>query len=333
MRYLVTGGAGFIGSNFVRMLLAQRPDVEVVNLDLLTYAGNASTVADLPSERHTLVQGDIADRDAVEAAMDGCEVVVNFAAESHVDRSILDSSPFVRTNIAGVQVLLDVARTQSVRRFLHIGTDEVYGSIAEGSFTEGDPLEPNSPYAASKAAADLLCRAYFVTHGVPVIVTRSSNNYGPYQFPEKVLPVFITNLMNGANIPLYGDGANVRDWTFVEDNCRGLLTVLDHGTEGEIYNLGAHNEVPNVEMAHRLLEMFGVGEEKIDHVPDRPGHDLRYSIDTAKVRALGWAPGVPLDEGLERTVVWFRENEDWWRPLKERAAQGALPSTITAQRG
>jgi len=333
MRMFVTGGAGFIGSNFIRLVLAERSDVDVVNFDLLTYAGNESTVADLPSGRHNLVRGDIADPAAVADAMAGCDVVVNFAAESHVDRSILDSSAFVRTNVAGVQVLLDSARRIGIERFLHISTDETYGSIDSGSFREGDPLEPNSPYAASKAAADLLVRSYFVTHRMPVLVTRSSNNYGPYQFPEKVLPVFITNLMDGLAVPLYGEGLNVRDWTFVEDNCRGLLAVFERGVEGEVYNVGAHNEVPNIEMTRKLLGIFGLGEDMVKFVPDRPGHDLRYSIHTDKIRALGWEPEVSLDDGLARTVAWFRENEDWWRPLKARASEGALPTTTESLGG
>ncbi len=328
MRLFVTGGAGFIGSNYVRQVLAGHPEDEVVCFDLLTYAGNRASLADVEADaRFDFVQGDVADPDAVGEAMAGCDAVVNFAAESHVDRSILDAGAFVRTNVGGVQVLLDAARRLGVDRFLHVSTDETYGSIEVGSFREGDALEPNSPYAASKAAADLLARSYFVTHGLPVVVTRSSNNYGPYQFPEKVLPVFVTNLMEGRPVPLYGDGGNVRDWCWVEDNCRGVDLVLRKGVEGEIYNIGAGNEVPNVDVTRKLLDIFGLGEDMIRWVPDRPGHDRRYSIATDKARALGWEPEMPLDEGLRRTVEWYRDNEDWWRPLMDRAADGVLPTT------
>ena len=328
MRLFVTGGAGFIGSNYVRQVLAGHPEDEVVCFDLLTYAGNRASLADVEADaRFDFVQGDVADPDAVGEAMAGCDAVVNFAAESHVDRSILDAGAFVRTNVGGVQVLLDAARRLGVGRFLHVSTDETYGSIEVGSFREGDALEPNSPYAASKAAADLLARSYFVTHGLPVVVTRSSNNYGPYQFPEKVLPVFVTNLMEGRPVPLYGDGGNVRDWCWVEDNCRGVDLVLRKGVEGEIYNIGAGNEVPNVDVTRKLLDIFGLGEDMIRWVPDRPGHDRRYSIATDKARALGWEPEMPLDEGLRRTVEWYRDNEDWWRPLMDRAADGVLPTT------
>ena len=328
MRLFVTGGAGFIGSNYVRQVLAGHPEDEVVCFDLLTYAGNRASLADVEADaRFDFVQGDVADPDAVGEAMAGCDAVVNFAAESHVDRSILDAGAFVRTNVGGVQVLLDAARRLGVGRFLHVSTDETYGSIEVGSFREGDALEPNSPYAASKAAADLRARSYFVTHGLPVVVTRSSNNYGPYQFPEKVLPVFVTNLMEGRPVPLYGDGGNVRDWCWVEDNCRGVDLVLRKGVEGEIYNIGAGNEVPNVDVTRKLLDIFGLGEDMIRWVPDRPGHDRRYSIATDKARALGWEPEMPLDEGLRRTVEWYRDNEDWWRPLMDRAADGVLPTT------
>ncbi len=332
MRILVTGGAGFIGSNFVRHMLAAYPGYEIVNFDLLTYAATSATLSDIDENpRHAFVEGDIADPKAVDAAMADCDAVVNFAAESHVDRSILDSAAFVRTNVLGIQTLLDAARRHSIERFLHISTDETYGSIADGSFREGDPLEPNSPYAASKAAADLIVRSYFVTHGLPVVVTRSSNNYGPFQFPEKVLPLFITNLIEGEQVPLYGDGRNVRDWTFVEDNCAALDIVLHRGSTGEIYNVGAGNEVPNIEMTMRLLEIFGAGDEMIRRVEDRPGHDLRYSIATDKVRSLGWEPQVSLGDGIRRTVDWYREREDWWRPLRSRAAESALPTTSAGE--
>ncbi len=332
MKLLVAGGAGFIGSNFIRQALMHSPSVEIVNFDLLTYAGNLASLNDVSDDpRYEFVHGDIADSKAVREAMRDCDAVVNFAAESHVDRSIIDASIFVKTNVLGVQVMLDAAREFGVERFLHVSTDETYGSIEKGSFREDDRLQPNSPYAASKAASDLIVRSYFVTHGVPTIVTRSSNNYGPYQFPEKLIPLFVTNLIEGRSVPVYGDGLNVRDWTYVEDNCSGLLTVLESGSPGEIYNIGAGDEIPNIDVTRALLEVFGVGDEVIRHVPDRPGHDLRYSISTEKVRALGWEPAVSFPHGLRLTVDWFRDNEAWWRPLLDGAASAALPETVGAQ--
>ncbi len=328
MRIFVTGGCGFIGSNFVRHILSKYPDYQVVNFDLLTYAGNRASLADCEADaRYQFIEGDIADMPSVKEAMAGCDTVVNFAAESHVDRSILDASAFIRTNVAGVQVLLDAAKGHGVHRFVHISTDETYGSIVDGSFNENDCLSPNSPYAASKAAADLLVRSYFVTHKAPVLVTRSSNNYGPFQFPEKFLPVAITNLIDGKPIPLYGDGANVRDWLHVEDNCRGIDAVLHRGTEGEIYNIGAGNEVTNLDVATALASMFGASSDAIQFVPDRPGHDMRYSVIIEKVGQLGWRAEVPFTDGLKASVEWYRENEAWWRPLKDRARAGALPTT------
>ena len=331
MKLFVTGGAGFIGSNFVRHVLATHPDDEIVVYDLLTYAGDRRTlddvIGDVGGTRCSFVQGDIADAGAVHGAMRGCDAVVNFAAETHVDRSILDADAFVRTNLQGVQVLLDTARALDVERFVHISTDETYGSIDAGSFREDDALEPNSPYAASKAGADLLVRAAYRTHGQPVIVTRSSNNYGPYQFPEKVLPLFITNLLDGLRVPLYGDGANVRDWCHVADNCAAVDLVLRRGEIGTIYNIGAGNELSNLELTTRLLAIMGADEDMIRHVPDRPGHDLRYSVDTSRITELGWRPAMTLDEGLVATVDWYRTNEAWWRPLKAAAADAALPTT------
>jgi dTDP-glucose 4,6-dehydratase len=316
MRLFVTGAAGFIGSNYVRHVLATSDDLVTI-FDALTYAGNESTMADLlDSGRVTFVRGDICDRDAVAAALPGHDAVVHFAAESHVDRSITGPDAFVRTNCDGTNIVCDVARTVGVERFVHISTDEVYGSIEQGSFTETDPLGPRSPYSASKAGSDLIALAYHETYGLPVLVTRSSNNFGPYQYPEKVIPLFATNLLDGANVPLYGDGGNVRDWCHVADNCAGVDLVLRHGEVGEVYNIGAGNEITNVELTHRLLGLLGADESRIDHVDDRLGHERRYSIDTAKVQALGWKPARTLDEALAETVAWYRANRAWWEPLK-----------------
>jgi dTDP-glucose 4,6-dehydratase len=316
MRLFVTGGAGFIGSNYVHHVLGTSDD-EVTVFDALTYAGNLDNLRDVADDpRYRFVQGDICDRDAVAAAMDGHDVVVHFAAESHVDRSIEGPDAFVRTNCDGTNVVCDVARVVGVERFVHISTDEVYGSIDDGSFTETDPLGPRSPYSASKAGSDLIALAYHETYGLPVIVTRSSNNFGPYQFPEKVIPLFVTNLLEGGTVPLYGDGGNVRDWCHVADNCAGVDLVLRNGVIGEVYNIGAGNEITNLELTHRLLELCGAGPESIERVTDRLGHDRRYSIDTAKVRALGWAPRRELDEALADTVAWYRDNRWWWEPLR-----------------
>lgn len=328
MRILVTGGCGFIGSNFVRQVLGSHPEDEVTNFDLLTYAGNPANLADVEADaRYRFVKGDICDPDSVRSALTGHDVVVNFAAETHVDRSILGAGEFVRTNMGGVQVLLDAVRDLGIGRYVQISTDETYGSRLEGSFTEADPLEPNNPYSATKAGADLLVRSYHVTHGTPAVIVRPSNNYGPYQFPEKVLPLFVTNLIDGLSVPLYGDGGNVRDWLFVEDNAAAIDTVMRRGVEGEIYNVTPDQETTNLILTHKVLEAFGAGEDSIRHVPDRPGHDRRYSIDGAKLRSLGWQPRVDLDTGLARTIAWYRENEAWWRPLKAAAEAAVLPST------
>ena len=316
MRLFVTGAAGFIGSNYVRHVLATSDD-QVTVYDALTYAGNLSTLDDVIDDpRVTFVQGDICDRDAVVAALPGHDAVVHFAAESHVDRSIASPDAFVRTNCDGTNVMCDVARTVGVERFLHISTDEVYGSIEDGSFAETDPLAPRSPYSASKAGSDLIALAYRSTYGLPVLVTRSSNNFGPFQYPEKVIPLFATNLLDDANVPLYGDGGNVRDWCHVADNCAGVDLVLRSGEVGEIYNVGAGNEITNVDLTHRILALLGADESRIDQVEDRLGHDRRYSIDTSKVEALGWKPTRSLDEALEDTVAWYRDNRAWWEPLK-----------------
>jgi dTDP-glucose 4,6-dehydratase len=318
MRLFVTGAAGFIGSNYVRHVLGSTDD-RVTVFDALTYAGNLENLHALDEDpRFTFVKGDITDRDAVASSMDGHDAVVHFAAESHVDRSIASPDEFVHTNCDGTNVMCDVARQVGVHRFLHISTDEVYGSIEEGSFRETDPLEPRSPYSASKAGSDLIARSYHSTYGLPVLVTRSSNNFGPYQFPEKVIPLFVTNLLDGQKVPLYGDGMNIRDWCYVEDNCTAVDLVLRAGAVGEIYNIGGGNEVPNRYLTDTILELLGQDDSMIDYVEDRLGHDRRYSIDISKVRALGWAPRRDFREALEATVAWYRDNRSWWEPLKRR---------------
>jgi dTDP-glucose 4,6-dehydratase len=321
--YLITGGAGFIGSNYIHYLLAEQDDVRVINLDKLTYAGNLENLADVAEDpRYSFVKGDICDPEVVgECMARGVDVIVNFAAETHVDRSIQDPGSFIETDIKGVHVLLEAARTHGVERFLQISTDEVYGSIAEGSFREEDPLQPNSPYSASKAGAELLVRAYHRTYGVPVLITRSSNNYGPYQYPEKLIPLFITNALDGKPLPLYGDGLNVRDWIHVADNCAALDVVLERGVPGEAYNIGGGNEVPNIEITRAILRLTGRGEELIRHVPDRPGHDRRYSVDCAKLADLGWSPRIPFESGLAATVEWYRRHRGWWERIRERSRE------------
>ncbi len=322
MRLLVTGGCGFIGSNFIRFILQKYEDYEIINLDALTYAGNPENLKDVQShERYRFVKGRIEDRNLVRSLLNEVDCIVNFAAESHVDRSIADAQPFLATNIMGLYNLLEAARETGLGRFIHLSTDEVYGSLDDddGFFTEDSPLSPNSPYSASKASGDLLVRAYMATHGFPAIIVRPSNNYGPYQYPEKFIPLMVTNLINGGRIPVYGRGDNIRDWLYVEDTCRALDRVLHDGSPGEIYNVGGGNERRNIDVVKAVLDLMGEGVEKIEYVPDRPGHDYRYAVGSEKIRnELGWSPEVGFKEGLERVVRWYRENEWWWRPLKER---------------
>ena len=326
MRVLVTGGAGFIGSHYVRQLVGGAypafADAEVVVLDKLTYAGNEANLAPVAdSPRLRFVQGDICDAELVGELMTGTDVVVHFAAESHVDRSITGAAEFVVTNVLGTQTLLQAALNANIGKFVHISTDEVYGSIDSGSWTEEQPLEPNSPYSAAKAGSDLIARSYFRTHGLPVCVTRCSNNYGEYQFPEKVVPLFVTNLMDGKKVPLYGDGLNIRDWLHVDDHCRGIQLVVEGGRAGEVYNIGGGTELTNYDLTGKLLEAMGADWDMVERVTDRKGHDRRYSVDISKISAeLGYKPQVPFEEGLARTVAWYKENRVWWESLKERAA-------------
>lgn len=317
-RIMVTGGAGFIGSNFIRRVLADpAADIEVVNFDAMTYAGVRATVEELDRDaRHVFVRGDIRHADQVGAAMDGIDQVVHFAAESHVDRSIEGPSVFLTTNVVGTGVLLEAARQAGVQRFLHVSTDEVYGSVATGFPDESAVLRPSSPYSSSKAGSDLLVLSYHATHDMDVVVTRCTNNYGPYQYPEKVIPLFVTNLIDGSSVPLYGDGRNERDWLHVDDHCAALQLVLERGTSGEVYNIGADAQLPNIELTHRILKEFDLGHDHIDRVADRPGHDLRYAVDSTKVRDLGWRPLHSFDVRLGETVQWYRDRQDWWRPLK-----------------
>ena len=317
-RLLVTGGAGFIGSNFIRHILKKYPDYNIVNLDKLTYCGNIENLRDIEKDkRYKFVQGDIVDAKVVGEVVKGCDIVVNFAAETHVDRSIIDPYSFVKTNVLGTHTLLEAAKVNGVKLFVHISTDEVYGSIDKGSFKEDDPLLPNSPYSAAKAGSDLLARSYFITFKLPVIITRSSNNFGPYQYPEKVIPLFITNALENKSLPLYADGMNVRDWLFVIDNCEGIDTVMHKGKPGEIYNIGGVTEITNLELTHSILDILGKDRSLIKFVNDRPGHDRRYSLDISKIRSLGWQPRHDFKASLKLTVDWYKNNEGWWRQLVE----------------
>jgi dTDP-glucose 4,6-dehydratase len=320
MKILVTGGAGFIGSNFIRYVLHHQPGDAIINLDKLTYAGSLENLRDVEAHpRYRFVHGDIGDRGLVLEVMDGVDAVVHMAAETHVDRSNLGADEFLRTNVNGTHTLLEAARERRVGRFLLVSTDEVYGSIAHGHAREIDPLRPSNPYSASKAAADLLACAYWTTHKLPVVITRSSNNFGPYQFPEKIIPLFITNALEDRPLPLYGDGRNVRDWLYVIDNCAGIDRVLRQGADGEVYNIGGGNEVENVALTRDVLRFLGKPESLITPVADRPGHDRRYALDSGKLQALGWKPSASFETALAVTVEWYRTHEAWWRPLKEGA--------------
>ncbi len=317
-RILVTGGAGFIGSNFVRYMLRSHADLDILVLDALTYAGNLENLADVADDpRFYFFRGDIRDEAMVDNLVPNVDTIVNFAAETFVDRSIHEPGDFVTTDVVGTFRLLEAARKHGVERFVHISTDEVYGSVEEGSSVETDPVEPRSPYSASKAASDLLARSYYVTYGVPVIITRASNNYGPYQHPEKLIPFFITNALEDRPLPVYGDGQQVRDWLYVEDHCAAIDVVLRKGSIGEVYNVGGGYERTNLEVTRGILKALGKDESLIKYVKDRPGHDRRYSLDTTKLRSLGWAPKVGFEEGLPLTVKWYVENEGWWRRVRE----------------
>ncbi|HJW74363.1 MAG TPA: dTDP-glucose 4,6-dehydratase [Thermoleophilia bacterium] len=317
MRIVVTGGAGFIGSHFIRLVLREHPDDEVVNLDKLTYAGNLDNLRDVEgNERYTFVKGDICDAEVVDAVTRGADALVNFAAETHVDRSITGADDFIRTDVLGTHVLLEAAREHELARYVQVSTDEVYGSIDDGAFTEDDPLRPSSPYSAGKAAADMLVTAAATTFGLPVLITRSSNNFGPNQYPEKLIPLFVTNALEDRPLPVYGDGLQMRDWIHVEDNCRAIDLVLRRGPAGEIYNVGAGNERSNLDLTRRVLRLLGKDDDLIRFVDDRPGHDRRYALDCEKLHALGWEPRLPFDDGLAATVDWYRENSWWWHPIK-----------------
>ena len=317
-KILITGGAGFIGSNFIRYIL-QKTKAKIINLDKLTYSGNIDNLSDIKNNpRYKFVKGDIANEKLVSKLVKGCDAIINFAAESHVDRSIKDSRAFMQTNVIGTQVLLDAARKYKIKRFIQISTDEVYGSIKSGYFTENSNLAPNSPYAASKAAADILARSYFVTHKLPVIIVRSSNNFGPYQYTEKLIPLFITNALENKKLPVYADGTNVREWIYVTDNCSAINFVLNKGKDGEVYNIGSGNELKNIVLTKKILKLLDKKENLIKFVKDRPGHDKRYALKLSKLKSLGWKPDKKFDAGLKETVLWYKENVKWWKKLKKK---------------
>jgi len=317
MRLLVCGGAGFIGSNFIRRLLARTEPIQIINLDKLTYAGNPDNLRSVEADsRYRFVQGDIVDHDTVMQAADGVDAIVNFAAETHVDRSIADPEAFLRTDIMGTHTLLEAVRALGISRMVQVSTDEVYGSIERGSCTEDYPLAPSSPYSASKAGGDLQVLAYHHTFELPVMITRGSNTYGPYQYPEKLIPLFVTNALEGEKLPLYGDGLNVRDWLHVDDHCAGIEFVLTKGGPGHVYNVGGGNERSNLEITRIILDELGLGEDSIRRVPDRPGHDRRYSLDCDKLQAMGWNPEVEFESGLRETIRWYRDNTEWWHRIK-----------------
>lgn len=314
MRILVTGGAGFIGSNFIHYMLQKHPEDQIVVLDKLTYAGNLNNLK-VVMKTIEFIRGDICNRKLVERVAKGIDVIINFAAESHVDKSIAEPEPFLTTNVLGTQVLLEAARRFDHEKFVQISTDEVYGSIVKGSFEEEDSLKPSSPYAASKAAADMLAHSYFITYGLPVLITRSTNNFGPYQHPEKLIPKLIINAISGKPLPIYGDGKNVRDWLYVVDNCRAIDLLMRKGKSGEIYNVGAGNEKMNLEIANFILKELGKPKSLIKFVTDRPGHDLRYSLNCEKIKKLGWKPDTSFEEGVKKTIEWYVDNRWWWEPL------------------
>ncbi len=317
MKLMVTGGCGFIGSNFVKLVIEEKPDWEIINLDKLTYAGRKENLEDIEDNgNYSFVHGNICRAEDTAKAMKDCDAVINFAAESHVDRSIDNATDFLETNILGVHTLLEEAKKHDLNKFIQIGTDEVYGSVEKGSSKEEDALHPRNPYSAAKASADHLAHSYFNTYEMPVIITRSSNNFGPYQYPEKLIPRFVTNLLRGKKVPIYGDGLNVRDWLYVKDNCRGILKVLEKGKSGEIYNIGGGNEKTNLEITNLVLRELGFGEEMIEKVDDRLGHDRRYSLDSTKMnKELGWKPEAGFEEALKETVQWYMNNNQWWEPL------------------
>ena len=322
MKILVTGGAGFIGSNFIRHILKKYPDYKIINLDKLTYCGNLENLKDIENNpNYSFVKGDICDKEIVDKLVSQVDVVVHFAAETHVDRSITDAITFIETDVIGTFTLLEAARKHNVKKFIQISTDEVYGEIREGSFKETDELKPRNPYSAAKAAADRLAFSFFATYKLPVIITRSSNNYGPYQYPEKVIPLFVTNLLENKKVPLYGDGLNVRDWLFVDDNCEAIDFILHNGKLGEVYNVSGKSEVTNLELTKFILKELGKDESFIEYVKDRPGHDKRYSLSIEKIQQLGWQPKHNFEQAMKQTIQWYKNNNDWWKKIKDKSFQ------------